>query len=313
MLYYIKQAEYVLLYYTQSNLMECYAVLVSMPALVLHSLCCSIFSYGVACVLLLFVLVLSCMVLTCVVIPQLTTSKFSNPPLFPPPERQEKPDDDAIYTNQVVCKQPLMHTKSTPAVPEKPRRAPPKPKLPAELAADIRTSRKLQSPNTDDVVSPATPSRYTSLKSTSSRGSTPDPDIIPINAPNRDSNEYENSAADYENSENIFTSLHSSLEMQRRSPVHGRSMPITPNHEQKPTVSSRSRSETSLPLTPEKKPSIMRDRADTSRDALSTSPSIKPWAMTVASSFPQKKHDYEEINDEIGEIVLFCNKMCYFG
>ena len=265
-----------------------------------HSLCCNIYSYGpgmhtpTLCV---------CPLLYGTVILQLTTSKFANPPLFPPPERQEKPDSDAIYTNQVVCKRPLMHTKSTPAIPEKPRRAPPKPKLPPDLAADIRTSRKLQSPNADDVIPPTTPSRYTSLKSTSSRGSTPDPDIIPINTPNRSSNEYENSPADYENSENIATSFTSSLEMQRASPVHGRSTPTTPIHEQKPAVPSRSRAETSLLLTPEKKPSIMhRDRADTTGDAISPSP-VKPRSMTVAS-FPQRKHDYEEINDDIGEIYF---------
>ena len=214
-------------------------------------------------------------------------------------------DGDAIYTNQVVVKRPLMHTKSTPAVPDKPRRAPPKPELPADLAADIRTSKKLKSPPSTDDVPPTTPSRYTSLKSTSSRGSTPDPDIIPINAPNRNSNEYENSPADYENTENIVNSLNSSLEMQRSSPVHGRSTPTTPNHEQKPAVPSRSRAETSFLLSPEKKPSIMhRERADTTGDALPPSPP-KPRSMTVAS-FPQRKHDYEEINDDLGEILVYC-------
>ena len=206
-----------------------------------------------------------------------------------------------------MCKRPLTHTKSTPVVPEKPKRAPPKPKLPAELAADIRSSRKLQSPSTsiEEVVPPAMPSRYTSLKSNSSRGSTPDPDIIPINAPDRSSSDYENSMVDYENSENIVASLTSSQEVQRTSPVHGRSTPTTPNHEQKPAVPSRARAETSFHLTPEKKPSIMyRDRADTTGDALSLSPPTKPRSMTVAA-LPQRRHDYEEINDEIGELLLY--------
>ena len=236
-----------------------------------------------------------------VVILQLTTSKFASPPLFPPPERQEKVNgSDVIYANQVVVKRPLTHTKSTPAVPDKPRRAPPKPKLPADLAADIRTSRKLKSPPITDEVPPTTPSRYTSLRSTSSRGSTPDPDIIPINAPNRNSNEYENSPADYENTDSLVNSFNSSLEMQRSSPVHGRSTPTTPNQEQKPAVPSRSRAETSFHVS--SKPSIMhRERADTTGDALSPSPP-KPRSMTVAS-FPQRKHDYEEINDDLGEIL----------
>ena len=232
---------------------------------------------------------------------QVTASRFANPPLFPAPERQEKSTDDTIYTNQAVCKRPLMHTKSTPIAPEKPRKAPPKPKLPADLAADIRSSRKLQSPNTEDIV-PAAPSRYTSLKSTSSRGSTPDPDIIPISVPSRNSNDYENSfnSVDYENANDILTSSSSSQELQRSSSSYGRSTPTTPGHEQKPAVPRRFRSETSITFSPER-PSVKREQADTVGDALTSSPSTKPRSMTVASfPAPRKKHDYEEINDEIG-------------
>lgn len=240
----------------------------------------------------------------CVVVLQLTASKFANPPLFPPPERQENNStDDNIYTNQVICKRPLTHAKSTPIAPEKPRKAPPKPKLPADLAADIRSSRKLQSPNADEITPPP-PSRYASLHSTNSRSSTPDPDVIPISVPNRNSNEYENSfnSVDYENTDSVLTSSSSSQEMQRSSSSYGRSTPTTPGHDHKPMVPSRGRSETTIVFTPEKKPSVMqRDRADTVGDALSSAPSIKPRSMTVAS-VPRVKHDYEEIQDEIGEL-----------
>jgi len=188
-----------------------------------------------------------------------------------------------------------MHTKSTPVDVEKPKKAPPKPKLPADLAVDNGSSGNLQSPNPDDIV-PTAPSRYTSLKSTSSRGSTPDPDIIPINVP---PHEYENTV-DYEN-ENVLTS---SVEMQRTSPQHGRSTPTT-GHNQKPLVPSRGRSETTITSTPEKKPSVTRrDRAETIGDTLSPPPPVKPRSMTVAA-IPKKKHDYEEIEDEIGEYLLF--------
>ena len=246
------------------------------------------------------------------VIPQLTASKFVSPPLFPPPERQEKPDDNKVYTNQVVCKQPLAHTKSNPAVPDKPKKVPPpKPKLPADLAADIRVSKKLQSPSNDENIPPATPSRFTSLRSISSRGSTPDPDIIASNRnSNGSSNDYENSLVDYENSETIVASLSSSQELQRTSPVQGRTSPPTPGHEQKPTVPNRSRSETSFNVTPNKKPSMVcRERADTVGDVLAPAPSVKPRSMTV-TSFPQRKHDYEEIIDDIGKHLLktFCSK-----
>ena len=245
------------------------------------------------------------------VILQLTASKFASPPLFPPPERQEKTCDNKVYANQVVCKQPLAHTKSNPAVTDKPKKVPPpKPKLPADLAADIRISKKLRSPTSDENVPPAAPSRFTSLRSVSSRGSTPDPDIIPINAPNgnsnRSSDEYENSLVDYENSETIIASLSSSLESQRTSPVQDRASPTTPGHEQKPAVPNRSRSETGLHVTPDKKPSMTRrDRAETVGDVLSRAPSVKPRSLTV-TSFPQKKHDYEEINDDIGKAIDIC-------
>lgn len=207
-----------------------------------------------------------------------------------------------IYTNQAVCKQPLKHTKSTPIAPEKPRKAPPKPRLPADLAADIRSSRKLPSPNTEDNP-PAAPSRYASLQSTSSRGSTPDPDIIPISTPSRNSNDYENSfnSVDYENSNDILTSSSSSQEMHGSSSSYGRSTPTTPGHDHKPAVPSRVRSETAIVFTPERPSVKHRERADTVGDVLSSSPSSKPRSMTVASfPAPRKKHDYEEINDEIG-------------
>lgn len=233
----------------------------------------------------------------CLVILQLTASKFANPPMFPPPVRQEKPeDDDAIYTNQAVYKRPLVHAKSTPDATEKPRKAPPpKPKLPADLAVEIRSSRKLQSSKSDDVT-PTAPSRYASLNSTSSRGSTPDPDIIPINVPSRNSSDYENSfgSVDYENTDDIATSSSST------SPSYIRSTPTTPSHEQKPPVPSRGSMS-------DKKPSFMhRERAETVGDVLSSAPSIKPRSMTVAAA-PVKKHDYEEINDDIGEFsLLYC-------
>ena len=256
------------------------------------------------CILLPPVLWLACKVtVVCFAVLQVTASKFANPPLFPAPERQEKSTDETIYTNQAVCKRPLMHTKSTPIAPEKPRKAPPKPKLPADLAADIRLSRKLQSPNTEDIV-PTAPSRYASLHSTSSRGSTPDPDIIPISTPSRNSNEYENSfnSVDYENTNDMLTSSSSSQEMQRSSSSYGRNTPTTPGHDHKPAVPSRVRSETSIVFAPERPSVKHRDRADTVGDALTSSLTFKPRSMTVASfPAPRKKHDYEEINDEIGE------------
>lgn len=225
---------------------------------------------------------------------QMTASKFANPPLFPAPERQEKPMDGSIYANQVVYKRPLAHSKSIPIAPEKPKRAPPKPKLPADLAADIRSSKKLRSPT----AVPVTPTRNASLHSTSSRGSTPDMDIIPINAPKRNSNDYENTA-DYENTDGII----SPVEMQRTSPLQvKRTLPPTATgHEHKPMVLSRGRSETSFP---ESKSSFNhRNRADTVGDMLSsTSPTVKPRSMTVAGLASPKKHDYEEINDDIGEV-----------
>ena len=233
--------------------------------------------------------------MVCCVLLQSTASKFANPPMFPPPDREEKPVDDTIYSNQSVYKRPLMHTKSNPAVPDKPRRAPPKPKLPADLAADIRKSRKVPSPNADDAAL-AAPSRYASLQSTSSRGSTPDPDIIPINVPSSD---YENSfnSVDYENTDNILTSSSSSQEMQRSSPSFSRNTSTTSGREQKPALPSRGRSETSIVFTPEKKPSVMqRNRSETVADTVSP---VKPRSVTI-SGVPQRKHDYEEINDDIG-------------
>lgn len=189
-----------------------------------------------------------------------------------------------------------MHTKSNPALSDKPRRAPPKPKLPADLAADIRKSRKVPSLNVDDAATPAAPSRYASLQSTSSRGSTPDPDIIQINVPSSD---YENSfnSVDYENTDNILTSSSSSQEMQRNSSSFGRNTSTTSGREQKPALPSRGRSETSIVFTPEKKPSVMqRNRSETVADTASP---VKPRSVTI-SGVPQKKHDYEEINDDIG-------------
>lgn len=195
-------------------------------------------------------------------------------------------DTGQIYTNEMMYKRPLAHARSNPTVPEKPKRAPPKPKLPADLAADIKSPRKVRSPNSDDAV-PTTPSRYASL--TSSRGSTPDSDIIPISVPKRSSNEYEN-AVDYENDE-VLTS---STEMHRTSPTRSRNTPITTSYEQKPAVPSRL---TNVPWTLEKSSTTHRDRAGTTGDMLSSAPPIKPRSMTVV----QTKHDYEEIEDEIGQ------------
>ena len=80
--------------------------------------------------------------------------------------------------------------------------------------------------------------------------------------------------------------------MLRKSPSFDRNTATTPGHEQKPAIPSRN----SLP---EKK---HRDRADTV-DFLSSAPSVKLRSMTTIAT-PPRKHDYEEIDDDIGEYEL---------